>query len=124
MYMTKDAAEIAKKQVEELKRMMRENMGINKKLFDLGNDVVDLRQKIDKEFPVRIPGQANPVAVILTDLLQVINDIRFEIMDKFKEKEGEKRWWSFNILCNEQELLVIKEQMDTLDVCYELLKKE
>jgi hypothetical protein len=95
-------------------------MAFNKRLFHLGNKVVALGRKIDEDFPIPsgcTHGGENVFRDTLLKLLEVINEVRLAIQD-----EEPKEWWIVKVNCNSQEFLAIKEQMEVLELNYEILK--
>lgn len=92
-------------------------MGINLKLFHLGNKVVEVSKKLNKTFPRDCFGN-NELGDCFNDLLNLINEIRLS----FQEAGDPRECYNLNIECNEQELLSIKEHMEVLKVQYGIEK--
>lgn len=56
-------------------------MAFNSKLFNLGNEVVRLRQRIDKVFPAKESYGHNEFKYLFSSILELINSIRLAIQD-------------------------------------------
>jgi hypothetical protein len=123
MHMMKNVAEISRKQLQELKKKMEENMGINHKLFHLGNDIVRLQQEIEGKIKEPYDTWAEQAyKEFFLEMLRIVNVIRQEYQNFHQNQNNHKQWWSFNILCSEEEKMAIQEQIEALELCYELLK--
>ena len=92
-------------------------MALNKKLLELGNNVVALAQKIENLFPGTGPLRQNEVGSCLMDLLNLVNKIRLAA----QEGEEDKTWRTINLQCSNLELLEIKQQMEAMQLNYEIL---
>ena len=95
-------------------------MTINKRLFHLGNNVVSLAKKIDKEFPdpifgVHDVGKGNVLREVLVEMLDIMNQIRLAIQD-----DEPKKWVRFNVQCNSQDMHSIKEHIEVRELNYEI----
>jgi hypothetical protein len=55
-------------------------MSCNKKLWSLGNDVVSIRQLLEKYYLLP-ENRGNPLKIILGNILDVVDDIRLECME-------------------------------------------
>jgi hypothetical protein len=64
-----------------------------------------------------VNGGENVFRDSLLQLLEVINEVRLAIQD-----EEPKELWIVKVCCNSQEFLAIKEQMEVLELSYEILK--
>lgn len=95
-------------------------MAFNKRLFHLGNQVVSLAKKIDKEFPdpifgVHDVGKGNIFKEVLTQLLDIINEVRLAV-----QEDEPKKWIRFNVQCNSQDVHSIKEHIEVRELNYEI----
>ncbi len=95
-------------------------MTFNAKLFHLGNDVVRLEKKFEHTFPKSCASGKNELGDCFMDLLELLNAIRLAIQDVCEDPQ----WWDVKVKCNTQQLLAIKEQIEVLELNYEINKSE
>lgn len=81
---------------------------------------MSLARKIEKEFPdpifgVHDVGKGNIFKEVLTDLLEIINEVRLAVQD-----EEPKKWIRFNVQCNSQDVASIKEHIEVRELNYEI----
>jgi hypothetical protein len=81
---------------------------MNKNLWSLGNEVVKLRQEIDK-----IPDESF-LKNVIQRMLGVINEVRMAVA--YPEKKD--LLFDIRVGCTEEELSCLKGQMDVLEVSY------
>ena len=93
---------------------MEKNMNFNKKLFHLGNDVVELQKKIEKEFPVKSPLEG--LNDCFLDLLKLINNIRLAIQQSEDPIDCLINCYEIKVSCKDEELAEIRDYLDTLDL--------
>ena len=97
-------------------------MSFNKKLFHLGNQVVALAMEIDKNFSSTVNdpyNERNHLKHTLVDMLDLINSIRLAI-----QNQEPKQWWIVKVQCNSQEFVAVKEQIEGMELNYEILKPD
>ena len=99
-------------------------MTVNLKLFHLGNDVVRLRQKIDSEFSPHDEISMDSIRETFIDIVRLVNEIRLAIQDQTIAENNPKSSWKIEFACTTQELLAIREQMEVLELSYELRPKD
>jgi len=83
-------------------------MAINAKLWELGNDVVKLRQHFEKIFPPSYLTGKNEIGECFNSLLELMNDIRLAI----QEGDDPKKWYLITLNCKSEEIKNIKEVFD------------
>lgn len=89
-------------------------MTVNLKLFHLGNHVVRIAKKIESEVPSGVLKDS------LMEILGIVNEIRLAVQHENDPKES----WKIEFACTTQELLAIREQMEVLELSYELRPKD
>ena len=82
-------------------------MVINKKMFHLGNKVVDLSEKLNDS------DMSDSLRSLLMYLLKIVNEIRLEL-SSYPEESELKQCKNVNINCSDQEWLAIKKQFELL----------
>ncbi len=91
---------------------------INKALFHLGNDVVKVSQKIDKNYDIGSTSQTICVHECLKEILRIVNVIRLEVL----HSENEKTEWTLKVKCTDEERLGLYQKLQEMEVEYTLSK--
>ncbi len=87
---------------------------MNQRLFELGSEVVRLRQQIEKNNP-----EPTALSRFLWDLLELVNQIRIASYDEENEinKEPYKKnlLKSYKVFCEDKKVLVLADAVKTND---------
>ena len=96
-------------------------MSFNQKLFQLGNEVVRIRQELDKNFPEPMYGicnfdEKNILKYTLSDILNLINEVRMAL--EFPDRN--KRYFDIKVLADTNEIIIIEDYLKVLNVNFEI----
>ncbi len=99
-------------------------MSINKKLFELGNDVVRLHKTVESAFPAEFfcdpLSQQTPLREILVEMLRIIDIIRIEAYSS----EGSKKKYQLEVVCDEDRIKRINSFLEEEGVEFDVLDLE